>query len=179
MSRIIGGAALTLLMAALVGCGTAAPSAQGSASSSSKAQTAAASATVVVAPVKTASVTVGGKTHTVLTNRSGYTLYYFTKDTSTTSACTGSCASLWPALTTNAHKLTSPSGLGSFSVISDSHGSQVAYNGHPLYTYTGDIAPGQANGQDLHLNGGTWWVATPTLTAGAAAGSSSSSGGGW
>ncbi len=178
MSRTLGGAALALLMALLVGCGTAAPNAQGSASSS-KAQTAAASATVMVAPVKTASVTVGGKSHTVLTNANGYTLYYFTKDTATTSACTGSCASLWPALTTTAHKLKSPSGLGSFSVVSDSHGSQVAYNGHLLYTYTGDSAPGQANGQGLHLDGGIWWVATPSLTAGSASASSSSSGGGW
>src|ERR1700747_2361082 len=33
---------------------------------------------------------------------------------------------------------------------------QAAYDGHPLYTYVGDSAPGQANGNGLNLNGGLW-----------------------
>jgi predicted lipoprotein with Yx(FWY)xxD motif len=28
-------------------------------------------------------------------------------------------------------------------------GTQITFNGMPLYTYTGDSAPGQANGQGL------------------------------
>jgi predicted lipoprotein with Yx(FWY)xxD motif len=35
-------------------------------------------------------------------------------------------------------------------------GTQVTYNGHPLYTYVGDSAPGQARGNNLNLNGGLW-----------------------
>jgi hypothetical protein len=35
-------------------------------------------------------------------------------------------------------------------------GSQLTYNAHLLYTYVGDTAPGQANGNDLNLNGGLW-----------------------
>ena len=34
---------------------------------------------------------------------------------------------------------------------------QATYNGHPLYTYIGDRGPGQANGNDLDLNGGYWY----------------------
>jgi predicted lipoprotein with Yx(FWY)xxD motif len=33
---------------------------------------------------------------------------------------------------------------------------QATYDGHPLYTYVGDGAPGQANGNELNLNGGLW-----------------------
>ena len=33
---------------------------------------------------------------------------------------------------------------------------QLTYNGHPLYTYIADTAPGQANGNNLNLNGGLW-----------------------
>jgi predicted lipoprotein with Yx(FWY)xxD motif len=36
-------------------------------------------------------------------------------------------------------------------------GQQVTYDGHPLYTYIGDQGPGQANGNDLDLNGGLWY----------------------
>ena len=33
----------------------------------------------------------------------------------------------------------------------------MTYDGHPLYTYIGDNGPGQANGNDLDLNGGLWY----------------------
>ena len=33
---------------------------------------------------------------------------------------------------------------------------QLTYNGHPLYTYIGDSAPGRARGNNLNLNGGLW-----------------------
>ena len=33
---------------------------------------------------------------------------------------------------------------------------ELSYDGHPLYTYIGDTAPGQARGNNLNLNGGLW-----------------------
>ncbi|MGC8487909.1 MAG: COG4315 family predicted lipoprotein [Clostridia bacterium] len=173
MSRILGGAVVALLMGLVVGCGTAAPT-----GASSPSNAPAASSSANTAPVTTATVTVGGKSETVLTNASGYTLYYYDKDTPTSSACTGSCAGIWPAVTTSASKLSSPSGLGPFSVLKDANGSQVEYKGHPLYTYTGDTAPGQANGQGKF---GLWWVVTPAVATAAqgTGATSSSSGGGW
>ena len=36
-------------------------------------------------------------------------------------------------------------------------GLQATYDGHPLYTYIGDSGPGQANGNELDLNGGFWY----------------------
>ncbi|TMC88875.1 MAG: hypothetical protein E6J10_02220 [Chloroflexi bacterium] len=38
---------------------------------------------------------------------------------------------------------------------------QVEYNGHPLYTYSGDTAPGRTNGEGLL---GKWFVSTPSLS---------------
>src|SRR5262245_31825504 len=41
-----------------------------------------------------------GPLGTYLTDSAGRTLYMFQSDTGNTSTCTGSCASIWPALTT-------------------------------------------------------------------------------
>ena len=97
--------------------------------------------------------TIGGTT--VLTNASGRTLYWFAPDTSTKSACYGSCASYWPVVT---GPLTAGPGVhGTLGTIQRTDGSkQQTYNGHPLYTYIGDSAPGQANGNNLNINGGLW-----------------------
>jgi len=99
--------------------------------------------------------TVGGTT--VLTNSKGFTLYSFAPDTPTASKCYGSCAVLWPPVTGTA---AAGSGLpGRVATITrNGGGEQLTYNGHPLYTYAGDSAPGQANGNNLNLNGGLWLV---------------------
>jgi predicted lipoprotein with Yx(FWY)xxD motif len=96
---------------------------------------------------------IGGKT--VLTNAKGLTLYSFAPDTPTTSKCYGSCAAYWPPATGTA---SAGSGLpGKTGTIKRTDGSlQLTYNGHPLYTYIGDSAPGQANGNNVNLNGGLW-----------------------
>ena len=50
-----------------------------------------------------------------------------------------------------------PGVTGTLATIKRSDGTtQVTYNGHPLYTYAGDTAPGQAFGNNLNLNGGLW-----------------------
>lgn len=119
------------------------------------------------AVIKTANATVKGKSVTILTNDKGMTLYYFTADTPTKSACTGACASIWPALLfSGSGSPTSATSLpGNLTVVQDANGAQVEYNGHPLYTYSGDTAPGQTNGEGLF---GKWFVATTTLAAASA-----------
>jgi predicted lipoprotein with Yx(FWY)xxD motif len=92
---------------------------------------------------------------TVLTNARGFTLYWFVPDTPTTSKCYGSCAAYWPPVTGTA--AASPGLPGRIGTITRTGGSrQLSYNGHPLYTYIGDSAPGQAKGNNLNLNGGLW-----------------------
>ncbi|WP_203707396.1 COG4315 family predicted lipoprotein [Asanoa iriomotensis] len=99
--------------------------------------------------------TVGGTT--VLTNANGFTVYSFAPDTPTTSQCYGTCAAYWPpVIGTTAAGTGLP---GQVSTIKRTDGSeQLTYNGHPLYTYVGDSAAGQANGNNLNLNGGLWLV---------------------
>ena len=96
---------------------------------------------------------IGGTT--VLTNARGFTLYSFAPDTPATSTCYGSCAAYWPPVTGTA--AASPGLPGTIATITRTGGArQLTYNGHPLYTYIGDTAPGQASGNNLNLNGGLW-----------------------
>jgi predicted lipoprotein with Yx(FWY)xxD motif len=95
----------------------------------------------------------------VLTNARGFTLYWFAPDTATTSQCNGSCAQIWPPVKGPAN--AGPGVSGTLATIARSDGAtQAAYNGHPLYTYVGDTLPGQANGNNLNLNGGLWHEVT-------------------
>jgi len=98
---------------------------------------------------------------TVLTNARGSTLYWFAPDTATTSNCTGSCAAYWPPVTGT--PAAGPSVTGKLGTITRPGGTtQATYDGHPLYTYVGDARPGEANGNNLNLNGGLWHEVTTT-----------------
>ena len=95
----------------------------------------------------------------VLTNSEGLTLYYYSADTRTASHCIGACTSTWRPLISDA-PTKDPAIRGEVGVVHTVHGSQVAFNGHPLYTYVDDKAPGTALG---YGKGGKWFVATPAL----------------
>lgn len=149
--------------------GSAAPaSAPASASSPAGSGSAGSGSAAASGALKTAQVSGTA----VLTNAKGFTLYSFAPDTATTSKCTGACAQIWPPVTGPA---TAGSGVtGKLGTITRSDGSsQATYNGHPLYTYTADTAPGQANGNGLNVNGGVWHE----VTASGAAPPTGSSGG--
>jgi len=107
------------------------------------------------AALKTA--TIGGVT--VLTNAKGFTLYWFVPDTATRSKCYGVCAGYWPPVAGTPS--AGPGVTGKLATITRSDGTtQITYNGHPLYTYVGDTAPGQAFGNNINLNGGLWHEVT-------------------
>jgi predicted lipoprotein with Yx(FWY)xxD motif len=115
----------------------------------------------------------------VLTNAAGLTLYWFVPDTSTTSKCTGSCATYWPPVKGPA---TAMSGVtGTLGTITRSDGTtQATYDGHPLYTYAADTAPGQAKGNGLNASGGVWHEMTVSgATPAASASAKASTGGGY
>ena len=99
-----------------------------------------------------------------MTNGKGFTLYWFVPDTATTSKCNGSCATFWPPVKGPA---TAGAGVtGKLATIKRADGSaQATYNGHPLYTYVGDHAPGQATGNGLNANGGVWHEVTVSVAA--------------
>jgi predicted lipoprotein with Yx(FWY)xxD motif len=112
--------------------------------------------------LKTASATVGGKSMMILTDAKGMTLYYFTADTASKTACTSGCIGTWPPLLfTGTGKPASADKLsGELEVYPNANGKQVIYNDHPLYTFSGDSATGQTNGDGV---AGKWFVATPTI----------------
>jgi predicted lipoprotein with Yx(FWY)xxD motif len=92
----------------------------------------------------------------VLTNAHGYTLYWFAPDTPSKSACYGTCAAYWPPVT--GRPIAGTGVTGKLGRIGRTGGAnQITYDGHPLYTYVGDSAPGQATGNNINLNGGFWY----------------------
>ena len=175
MRKIWGAAGLAALALAVSACGS---------SSSSSAASGSTPAAAGSSPVASASASSSGGTtltaktigsQQVLTNSAGFTLYWFAPDTSTTSKCTGSCATYWPPVKGPA---TAGSGVtGTLGTITRSDGTkQVTYDGHPLYTYAGDSAPGQAKGNGLNVSGGLWYEMT--VSGATPAASSSATGGG-
>ena len=91
----------------------------------------------------------------LLTDAKGLTLYWFAPDSSTKSACYGSCAAYWPPVIGSPS--AGPGVTGRLGTITRTNGTvQATYDGHPLYTYVGDSAPGQDSGNNLNLNGGYW-----------------------
>jgi len=121
------------------------------------ASVAAAGGPATTAPGALKTVRIGAVT--VLADANGRTLYWFAPDTAARSACHGSCAAYWPPVKGPA--TAGPGVTGTLSALTRPDGSvQAAYDGHPLYTYVGDSAPGQANGNGLNLNGGLWHEVT-------------------
>jgi predicted lipoprotein with Yx(FWY)xxD motif len=120
--------------------------------------------------------TIGGVT--VLTNAKGFTLYWFAPDTSTTSKCNGQCATFWPPVK---GPTTAGSGVtGKLATITRADGTvQATYDGHPLYTYKGDTAPGQDKGNNLNASGGLWHDVTASGAAAPAPSQSGSGSGGY
>jgi predicted lipoprotein with Yx(FWY)xxD motif len=113
--------------------------------------------------IKTATMTVKGKSITALVNNQGMTLYYNTSDTASSVVCSGGCASAWPPVLSTSVPSPVTALPGTLSLLTDANGSQVTYNGHPLYTYSGDTAPGQVNGEGVN---GVWFVAPTNLASG-------------
>jgi predicted lipoprotein with Yx(FWY)xxD motif len=161
---------LALLAAAAAAAVVAACSSSGTPSSSGGGSSTHAAA---AGSLKTAKI--GGAM--VLTNAKGFTLYSFAPDTSTTSSCNGTCAQNWPPLKGPA---TASGVKGTFGTIKRSDGStQATFDGHPLYTFVGDTAPGQAKGNGLNAAGGLWHEITTSGSAASAPAGASSGGGGY
>jgi len=137
-----------------------------SACGSSSSPSAAASPSPAVSPaVLVATVTVAGTSEQVLTTPSGLTLYYLTSDVAATPKCSAACLTHWPPLLSTGTPAL-PSGVtGTLTVVQNSNGSQVAYNGHLLYTFANDKAQGDSKGEGVNAFGGTWHAATPGLSA--------------
>jgi len=164
----VGAIAATLVIAACGSSSSTGNSGSGSGAGSSPAAAAGSGGTLATAKVGSS---------TLLTNAKGFTLYWFVPDSTTASKCYGSCAKYWPPVL---GPVSAGSGVtGTLGVITRSNGAkQATWDGHPLYTYIGDTAPGMNKGNGLNISGGVWHEIVLTGKAAPASGSSPSSSGG-
>ena len=102
----------------------------------------------------------------VLVTSSHRSLYLFTKDSASQSACSGSCAKAWHALLASG-KTTVAAGsglnaklLGTIKVAGGH--TQITYNHHPLYEFSGDTKAGDIHGEGASTFGGHWYLVSPT-----------------
>ncbi len=151
----------------LAGCGASAPSTATTSSVASKlanafptAATLPASTTTATAAATTVLVRTDSKLGQLLTDPSGRTLYWYTKDQPGASSCTGNCLQSWPPFSAPA-PLTLPPGVpGKLATITRSEGgTQVTYDDMPVYYFAKDAKPGDATGQAV---GKVWFVIAPT-----------------
>jgi predicted lipoprotein with Yx(FWY)xxD motif len=164
---------LALLAVAAAAAVLAACSSSGTSSTSGGSSTSTSSPAAATAG-SLKSATIGGAT--VLTSSKGFTLYSFAPDTSIKSNCNGTCAQNWPPVT---GPVTAAAVTGTFGTIKRSDGSvQATFDGHPLYTFVGDTAPGQNKGNGLNAAGGLWHEITTSGTAAPAPAGVSTSGSG-
>jgi predicted lipoprotein with Yx(FWY)xxD motif len=135
----------------------------GAAAASTPATTTAAAPATTVAPaaaaaaVKATVATAPSKLGTILVDAQGRTLYAFTKDADGTSTCDGNCAKAWPPVTVQG---TPAAGAGIdgklLTTVPRADGTaQLKIGKWPLYTFSGDGAPGDTNGQG---SAGSWFV---------------------
>lgn len=97
----------------------------------------------------------------VLVDEEGMTLYVFEPDEQGESTCYDDCAATWPPLVTESDP---EAGEGADAALlgtaERTDGTmQVTYDGWPLYSFGGDEAPGDTNGQGVN---DVWWMASPS-----------------
>ncbi len=169
MGRIRFIIAIAALGLGLASCASNSSAGYGGSGGSTSAPGTSSAATVATAKV--------GDLGTVLVNSDGFTLYLFENDTGSTSTCVGTCAGTWPALTTSGDAAASGGADDSMlgTTTRDDGTTQVTYNGHPLYVYSGDSAAGEANGEGIS----NVWYAVTTQGTPAQTGGGSGNGGGY
>jgi predicted lipoprotein with Yx(FWY)xxD motif len=99
----------------------------------------------------------------ILDDRRDRTIYVFTRDGSSASTCYGRCAAVWPPVLTRGAPRRAGRLPGALGTTRRRDGAtQVTYDGHPLYYYTGDVSPGEILCQNVEEFGGTWLVVSPS-----------------
>ncbi|MCS6963729.1 hypothetical protein [Thermoflexus sp.] len=120
--------------------------------------------TVTPRPTPSKAVTVKvGESATLgkfLTDEQGFTLYVFMNDPKNTSTCEAECAQRWPPFLTSGKPIAGAGVKAALlGTIRRKDGTtQVTYNGHPLYYFSGDTKPGDTHGQGFN---NLWYVLSP------------------
>jgi predicted lipoprotein with Yx(FWY)xxD motif len=162
-------AVIAVVVAALAGCGG------GGAGSAGSGPTGGTTPDVTTTPVTTIA---GGSSHpsttldsanagslgTVLVDGNGRTVYVLTAPGKKNLPCSAACTAIWPDLPLPKGQSVDTVGMGlDYSLLGTMKvGSETypTYNGYVYYEYSGDTAPGQANGEGIKSFGGTWYALT-------------------
>jgi len=160
------GAALGVTLLAAAACSSAS-STTSSSTGAGSGSSASASGSASSAAKGTVIMTSSGSAGTFLVDGTGHAVYLWEADSKGKSACSGACLGAWPAVPATGTVTVSGGAVSSdLSTITGTDGSkQVAYDGHPLYYFSGDSAAGQANGQGSDSFGARWWLVAPAGTA--------------
>ena len=130
------------------------------------------------------SVTVSSKSVSgvgdVLVDTKGMTLYYLKTETPGKIMCTGGCATAWPPLLLPSGVTAATAGSGVDAsklgtITRPDGGTQVTYNGMPLYLFASDTSAGQATGQGV----AGFFAVTTSGTSSSGGGSTGSGSGGY
>jgi predicted lipoprotein with Yx(FWY)xxD motif len=110
-------------------------------------------------------VSVHGAPRMILTDQNGMTLYYLTSERESATRCLLRCADIWPPALANGFGMftVDPALQGQVTVVKRPSGMQLAYNGHLLYRFAKDTAPGQVNGDGVYSREGLWVTAAPGI----------------
>jgi predicted lipoprotein with Yx(FWY)xxD motif len=157
----------TAAVALLAGCGSSSSSSSSSsaaATTPATTQSTAESTSTIAAASATAVGTGSGKLGTMLVaGPEERTVYLWLADKGSSSTCYGACAQAWPPVTTEGKPTADGEAKSAMlGTTKRTDGTeQVTYNGHPLYYFEGDKAPGQTTGQDSKGFGAEWDVMSP------------------
>lgn len=124
--------AAAALATVAVGCGSSSSGGNGGQAVQPAAGGAGGTASAHPAGLTTRSTSLG----TVVADPSGRTVYELVGNPASNPACTSACMGIWPPVMSG----------GKIAVV----------HGHPVFTYTGDSAPGQTHGQDVTDAWGQW-----------------------
>ncbi|HEX6475660.1 MAG TPA: hypothetical protein VF005_00175 [Acidimicrobiales bacterium] len=120
---------------------------------------------------------------TILVDGQGRTLYTLTNNGAAVACTSSACTAIWPPslLPASQTNVNAGSGVSNVSTMTANGGQQVAYNGQPLYRFSGDATAGAANGDGINSFGGVWHVVKiggGSTGSGSTGGSTATTGGG-
>ncbi|MEO7164214.1 MAG: hypothetical protein ABI041_14935, partial [Bdellovibrionia bacterium] len=118
-------------------------------------------------PVSIKATTVGSEGE-ILTDQRGFSLYVYDADTSLVSKCTGECTKIWKPFLRPSSGITVLGTINSIFIGSlrrpDGGGTQLLFNGKPLYFYLEDKNAGDTKGKGKVDPIGKWSLIKPDGT---------------
>jgi predicted lipoprotein with Yx(FWY)xxD motif len=102
---------------------------------------------------------------TIVVDAHGRTVYALNPETAGHLLCASrECLAVWHPVFVRSQAVTLKGIVGHLTFLHRSRKLQLTLRGMPLYTFAGDSAKGQANGEGIKSFGGTWHTVPATVT---------------